>query len=296
MSETGPGSPVAAVIVNYNARAVLARCVDKLRAAGAGRIIVVDNASTDGSPEALAASEPEVEVVRQRRNLGDGTAANAGARLVAQPYLLVVNPDVSVGRQALAELAAVLDAEAEVAAVGPLIRDPTGDPYPSARDLSPTSSPVQFTPSSACSIRRTVGRVATVPSPTTPRTNEARDSDWVSGACVLVRKIAFDSIGGFDEGYFMYVEDLDLCWRLRRAGWRVRFEPAAVVTHDQGVSTRAHPYRMLLAHHRSTLRFARKSMAGRRSALVPIVAFGLAVRLGLACGPGIPRPPARRGS
>jgi N-acetylglucosaminyl-diphospho-decaprenol L-rhamnosyltransferase len=109
-----------------------------------------------------------------------------------------------------------------------------------------------------------------------------KDVDWVSGACMAIRRLAFSSVGGFDPGYFMYVEDLDLCWRLRRAGWRVLYLPAASVTHVGGVSSRRHPYRMLAAHHRSTLRFFSRSSAGGERALVPVVALGLFARLLLA--------------
>jgi N-acetylglucosaminyl-diphospho-decaprenol L-rhamnosyltransferase len=98
---------------------------------------------------------------------------------------------------------------------------------------------------------------------------------------MLVRRIAFSSVGGFDEAYFMYVEDLDLCWRLRRAGWRVRYVPAGRVLHLQGVSTARHPYKMQLAHHRSTWRFARRSTSGSKRVVLPAVAAGLTVRLGL---------------
>ena len=110
----------------------------------------------------------------------------------------------------------------------------------------------------------------------------------MSGACFLVRRSAFEEVGGFDEAYFMYAEDVDLCWRLGRAGWRAAYVPAAEVTHLQGVSTDPHPYRMILEHHRSLLRFAVRSSSGWRRALLPLVTVGLAVRAGLAAWPVSP--------
>jgi N-acetylglucosaminyl-diphospho-decaprenol L-rhamnosyltransferase len=112
---------------------------------------------------------------------------------------------------------------------------------------------------------------------------KARDADWVSGAGLLVRRRAFEAVGGFDEAYFMYVEDVDLCWRLHRAGWGVLYEPSARVVHEQGRSTSRRPYRMLVAHHRSILRFAVRSTSGRERLWLPLVAVALAARLGLAC-------------
>ena len=107
--------------------------------------------------------------------------------------------------------------------------------------------------------------------------------DWVSGACFVARREALDRLGGFDESYFMYSEDVDLCWRAWRAGWRVAYEPAAAVVHAQGASADQHPYRMIVAHHRSLLRFARRTTTGGRRALLPVVAAGLALRAALAC-------------
>jgi N-acetylglucosaminyl-diphospho-decaprenol L-rhamnosyltransferase len=101
----------------------------------------------------------------------------------------------------------------------------------------------------------------------------------VSGACFLARRDALEELGGFDEGYFMFAEDMDLCWRAGRAGWRIGFEPAALVTHQEGVSRRSHPYRMALAHHRSALRFAAKTTSGPRRLLLPLAALGLGARL-----------------
>ena len=111
-----------------------------------------------------------------------------------------------------------------------------------------------------------------------------RAVDWVSGACFLVRRSAFEQVGGFDEAYFMYAEDVDLCWRLGRAGWTVAYLPTAEVTHLQGVSTDRHPYRMILEHHRSLLRFAGRSSRGWRRALLPLVALGIGAR----AVPGLP--------
>ncbi len=106
--------------------------------------------------------------------------------------------------------------------------------------------------------------------------------DWVSGACFVVRREAWDAVSGFDPAYFMYMEDVDLCWRLHQAGWAIGYEPEARVRHIQGVSTNRHPYRMLAAHHRSMWRFAWRTTSGSKRAALPVVAAGLAARLALA--------------
>jgi N-acetylglucosaminyl-diphospho-decaprenol L-rhamnosyltransferase len=111
---------------------------------------------------------------------------------------------------------------------------------------------------------------------------EATEVDWVSGACFLARRVAWDQVGGFDPAFFMYMEDVDLCWRLRRAGWAAGYEPRAEVTHIQGVSANQHPYRMLAAHHTSMWRFAQRTTTGRRRALLPLIGIGLAARFVVA--------------
>ena len=110
----------------------------------------------------------------------------------------------------------------------------------------------------------------------------ARDVDWVSGTCMLMRSSAVGQVGAFDESYFMYVEDVDLCWRLRARGWRVGYEPAARVVHTVGASSELAPYRMILAHHRSLLRFSARTSRGPGRLLLPVVAAGLALRTVLA--------------
>jgi N-acetylglucosaminyl-diphospho-decaprenol L-rhamnosyltransferase len=113
-------------------------------------------------------------------------------------------------------------------------------------------------------------------------TEQTTRVDWVSGSFMFWRRAVFEELGGFDEAYFMYGEDVDICWRAHRAGWGVGYVPGATVTHVGGMMTRSHPYRMLLAHHRSALRFASRSLSGPRRVLVPAIAVALLGRLTVA--------------
>lgn len=292
--EPSAGTAVSAVVVNYNAGPHLAACVASLRAEGVEDVVVVDNGSADGSVAALLDSDPATRVVRPPRNLGFGGGANAGVRHAQHDLLLVCNPDLALHAGALATLVATAARHPDVAVVGPRVMTAEGDVYPSARAF-PTIGEAAghaFVGLLSEENRWTRRYKQPLPSPATAPAAPATvggtagpiEADWVSGACFLVREDAFSSVGGFDEAYFMYVEDVDLCWRLRRAGWRVLYEPAAAVTHVQGVSTGRHPYRMMLEHHRSMWRFASRSTAGRARLALPVVAGGIAVRLGIQAG------------
>ena len=268
------------MVVNHDAGDVLRSCVASLRAEGVDDVVVVDNDSADGSAEELGDVDPEVRLVRTGTNLGYGAGANRGLREVDAPYVLVSNPDVALHRGAIAALRAVLVADPLLAIAGPCILEADGTRYPSAR---------QF-PSLVDAAGHTVLGLVAPDNPFTRRYRMAdadptvvREVDWVSGACFLARRQALEELGGFDEAYFMYAEDADLCWRARRAGWGVAYAPGAVVTHLQGVSTARHPYRMLLAHHRSVYRFARRTERGWRRLLLPAVAVALTLRLAAAC-------------
>jgi N-acetylglucosaminyl-diphospho-decaprenol L-rhamnosyltransferase len=267
---------VTAIVVNHDAGDALLSCVSSLRAAGVDEIVVVDNASSDGALARLAAKDRDAVLVPTGRNLGYGRGVNAGLRRATGDILLVCNPDLVVGIDAVARLSACLREAPDVAVVGPTILEPDGTRYPSARSFP--------------DLRDAIGHAAmSLLWPDNPFTRRYRrseevfasasDADWVSGACMAIRRIAFESVSGFDPSYFMYVEDLDLCWRLHRAGWRVLHLPEAEVTHLGGISAARHPYRMLAAHHRSTLRFFVQTTTGSRRALVPIVAGAIGLRL-----------------
>ena len=275
-----PGSRVAAVVVNYNAAPHLVGCVRSLLSEGVADVVVADNASSDDSARVLAGSGLPARFLPTGRNRGYGGGANFGIAASDSELVLVCNADLEVQPGAVAALVAALDAEPHVAIVGPRILDPDGSLYPSARSFPALGDALGHA---------FLGLVA-------PRNRwSARykllgwdhagrcDVDWVSGACFLARREVLDRLRGFDESYFMYSEDVDLCWRAWRAGWRVAYEPVAGVVHTQGASADQHPYRMIVEHHRSLLRFARRTTTGWRRALLPLVAAGLALRAALAC-------------
>jgi N-acetylglucosaminyl-diphospho-decaprenol L-rhamnosyltransferase len=275
----------AAVVVNYNAGEALLACVASLladtSAGGPPEIVVVDNASDDGSADALAAIHPEVTLVRAPKNLGFSRANNLGVAATDAPVVAAVNPDVEVDPGTAGALLDRLDAAADLAAVGPRVRNPDGSQYPSARSF----------PSGVDALGHAVLGPIWPTNPFTRRYrrldadwSSPRDVDWLSGSALWFRRTAFDEIGGWDEGFFMYLEDVDLCARLTAAGWKVAYEPGGAVLHLQGLSTGRHPYRMIIEHHRSAARFASKHWHGpRRLLLGPAVAL-LAVRAAIQLG------------
>ena len=274
-------APWAAVVVNYEAGDALTECVRSLRAddsAGAPpEIVVVDNGSTDGSVAHLRRAFPDVVIVDPHANVGYAAAANRGTARTSAPIVAVCNADIVVAPgSGVAMIAAFADET--VGAAGPCVRNLDGSVYPSARrDVGIVNA-----------TGHAVFGVVWPANPFTRRYRDldadpgvARDVDWASGAALWLRRAAIDAIGGWDEGFFMYLEDVDVGWRLRNAGWRVRYEPAAQVTHVQGLSTQRHRSRMIVEHHRSTYRFASKRWKGRQRLLLLPTAALLAVRAAL---------------
>jgi len=274
------GPEVEAVIVSYNVADLVLECVASLRADGVSRVVVVDNNSSDGTVDLLRRREPDVEVLALPVNLGYGAAANRGVARTAAPYVAVMNPDVVVAPGTTKALAGALEADAGLAVVGPRVETPDGALYPSARTF----------PALADAAGHAFFHFVWPANPYSRRYRmldwdhaEPADVDWVAGNHFLARRRAWDEVGGFDDAYFMYMEDVDLCWRLHRAGWRVGYEPAARVIHAIGRSTDQTPYRMIVAHHRSLLRYAARTTRGRQRLLLPVIAFALVLRGVLAC-------------
>ena len=245
-------SALTVVTVTYSPGSHLDRFLSSLTVATDRkvRVIIADNGSTDGAPEEAVQRYPGTELLRTGGNLGYGTAVNrAVATLPAgDEFVVVANPDVVWGPDSIDLL---LDAAArwpQAGSLGPLIRDPDGSVYPSARHL----------PSLIRGGMHAVVGFAWKANPWTKSYRQERlepserPVGWLSGSCLLVRRSAFDAIGGFDERYFMYMEDVDLGDRLGRAGWLNVYVPGSEILHDKGHSTGRDPARNLTAHHTST--------------------------------------------
>lgn len=294
----GAEPPWSAVVVTYEAGAHLAAAVESLLAdhsAGAPpEVVVVDNGSTDGSTEALRRLHPDVAVVVPGANLGYARGANLGIACTTAPVVAVCNADVVVSPGAGAAMLARFAAEDDLGALGPSIRNPDGSPYPSARrdpgvgDALGHALLGALRPGNRFTRRyRNLDLAPDVP----------RDTDWCSGAAVWLRRAALDEVGGWDERYFLFFEDVDLGRRLRRAGWRVAYEPAAQVIHALGASRHRRPVRSVLAHHRGAYRYAAAWWRGPRRALLPVAAAALAGRGAVEAALALARPgrPGGRG-
>ncbi|MGH9122628.1 MAG: glycosyltransferase, partial [Acidimicrobiales bacterium] len=240
---------------------------------------VVDNGSTDASDAVARASGEEVRWLPAGANLGYGAAANLGVAVTVADHVVVCNPDVVVAPEAVAALSAALSADAQLGVVGPRILNSDGTTYPSARCF----------PNLVDAVGHGLFGLVWKGNPFTRRYRRedadpalAARVDWVSGAFFCARRSAWREVEGFDPKFFMYLEDVDLCWRMGKAGWAVAYQPAAEVVHHQGVATNRHPYRMLAAHHTSLWRFAVRTTTGPRRVALPLIGAGLVGRLGVA--------------
>jgi N-acetylglucosaminyl-diphospho-decaprenol L-rhamnosyltransferase len=269
---------LAVVIVNYNAGHFLERAIrSAFESAGeAGlEVVVVDNASADGSARRAIEAHPAAGLIQNRDNVGFARAVNQGIRATSAPFVLLLNPDAEVLSGTLAGLLKVAADHPRAGAIGPVVRDPDGGIYPSARKVPTLGEALghsflgQFKPNNRYSRAYTLGDWD-------HRTE--RSVEWVSGSCMLVRRAALDQVGLMDEAYFFAVEDVDLCTRLRRAGWEILFTPEVEVLHQVGIS-RGRSKRITLEHSRSIYHyFSKFESPGWRAILRPFVWIALRAR------------------
>jgi N-acetylglucosaminyl-diphospho-decaprenol L-rhamnosyltransferase len=277
VSEPKPyGDELGVVTVTYSPGETLERFLDTLSTATTRpvRVVLADNGSTDGAPEKAARRE-DVALLRIGENVGYGAAANRGVAELPDEvgWVVVANPDLEWGKGSIDTLLEAANRWPRGGSFGPLIREPSGEVYPSARLL----------PSLGRGIGHALlGRVW----PDNPWTRQYRQEDaaltehcvgWLSGSCLLLRRAAFDSVDGFDPSYFMYFEDVDLGDHLGRAGWLNVFVPSAEVVHLGGHATARARTSMLAEHHRSAYRYLADRHQGPQWAPVR-----LALRAGLA--------------
>lgn len=286
-NEASGGQPATAldldvVIVNFDSGNHLRSCLEHIEAAGKGLnfdVVVVDNASTDGSADGVEQISTRVSVIRSPVNLGYGAACNRGVGATTAPYVCMLNPDIVPEPGSLTEMVSALAGRDDVGVLGPRLVNPDGSVYPSCRVV----------PGLRVAMGHALFGIFSEDNPFTRAyklldldRDLEQEVDWVSGAAMFVRREAYLQVDGFDEGFFMYVEDLDLCARMKLRGWKAVFYPGAQMLHHVAGSSRRAPYRMIRHHHFSLIRYAALRMKGPMKLLVPFVALALLVRMVVA--------------
>ncbi|MGD0115979.1 MAG: glycosyltransferase family 2 protein [Dehalococcoidia bacterium] len=272
---------ISIVIVSYNGREHLRRCLASLLAhppAAEREVIVVDNDSADGSADMVASDFPGVRLLRMRRNLGFAAGANRGIKEATGEAIVLLNPDSEIKTDPFAPLLAYLREHDDVGIVAPRLLNPDGSLQLSCRRF-PTFSVALFNRYSLLTRLFPRNRYSRQYLLSDWQHDSISKVDWVSGACLMVRRSLLERIGLLDEGYFMYIEDVDLCQRLHRAGAKVAYYPAVSVIHHIGQSSRTLPSRSIMARHRSMWHYYKKYL--RQNVVVDVaVAGGITMRCG----------------
>jgi N-acetylglucosaminyl-diphospho-decaprenol L-rhamnosyltransferase len=264
---------VDVVVVSYRSRELLRRCLSSLArfpAREGVRTWVVDNGSCDGTAEMVATAFPDVELIELESNLGFAAANNLAIRRGSAPYVLALNPDTRVTAGALDLMVEVMEGDASIGIAGCRLELEDGTFDHAARRSFPT-------PLSALGHFTRLGRSDRAPAWLADYRAPSVDRgpvDAVNGAFMLFRRKALDEVGLFDEGYWMYMEDLDICYRFARAGWVTWYEPGATVVHVKaGTSGKARRPCLDYAFHYGMFRFYRKHYAASRSPILNVAVY-----------------------
>jgi GT2 family glycosyltransferase len=298
------------IIVNWNVRELLAACLRSLQAHPAAThaqtVIVVDNASSDGSVEMLKRDFPDAHVIANATNRGFTGGNNDGLRYAqslihpqplprgggnpqagvgvsgAENYFLLLNPDTEVTPGALDALLACADAQPNAGVVGPQLRYPDGS-LQSSRRRFPSLKTALFESTwlQSHAPRKLLDDFYMRDLPD----DQPCECDWLVGAALLIRASAIQQTGGFDENFFMYSEELDLCKRLHGAGWRVVYCPSALITHHEGKSSGQASARRMITFNTSKVKYFRKHHGGAQAGILRAALLGMFLwQMGLEAG------------
>jgi N-acetylglucosaminyl-diphospho-decaprenol L-rhamnosyltransferase len=276
---------LSVIVVTFNSRRHIGACLEALPSALTRHrfeVLVVDNASSDGTPDVVRSTFPDVVLIETGANLGFARANNRGIARASGRHVLVLNPDTVADPGSLERLVDLLDADETVGIAAPqllnLDRSDQGTarafPTPAAALLGRRSPLTRLWPNNPWSRRYLVGRQQS--------DRQVFPVDWVSGACLMMRRDLARRTGGFDESFFMYWEDADWCRRIKDRGYRVVCEPRAKVVHDEGAQRRPHPRQVWVFHESAYRYYAKHHLTGRRRPLRPVVHAALMTRAGLA--------------
>ncbi len=273
---------ISVILVNYNSGQALLDCLDDL-AREADRtpleILVVDNASSDGSLEKVQKVHPGPAYLKNRANLGFARACNQALARAGGDFFMLLNPDTRVEEGALSALGGYLAGHPRVGALGPRILDPSGQVQLSARSSQgPTtllfhrySLLTRIFPGNALSRRYLLSDWDH---------ESEREVDWLSGAALMVRREAVEAAGPLDGGFFLFHEDVDWCKRIKEAGFKVVYWPQATIFHEIGISKDKSSFVLLRIRHRSMIRFVHKHYRGL-GPLLMVADLVIGLRFGL---------------
>ncbi len=265
---------VSILIVSWNVRDLLRRCLDSIVSSQSEdhpapterrrlntEILVVDNASNDGTVEMLRAEFPTARVIANPANVGFTRANNQALAIAQGRYLFLLNPDTELGPGALQTLFAYAEQHPRVGIIGPRLFYGDGSPQSSRRRF-PTLATAFF---ESTRLQQWFPRHAAITRyyMLDTRDDETQEVDWVNGAAMFVRRQVYEQVGGFDEQFFMYSEELDWCYRTQRAGWQIIYLPTAQVTHYEGKSSEQAVAARDIHFHSSKVRFFRKYYGAR---------------------------------
>ncbi|SET23026.1 hypothetical protein SAMN05216326_11633 [Nitrosomonas marina] len=277
--------PVSVVIVNYNAGTLLTECIATILKA-VDSIVIVDNASTDSSLSTLVTrfrNEPRLNIIRNNTNLGFSAGCNIGLDASDEPYVLFLNPDCKLEQRSLIRMLRVLESDPETGMVGGYLVNPDGTEQGGGRRKIPTPWRAFVRASGLYHLSTRWPRLFPdfhlykQPLPDGPVAVEA-----ISGAAMLVRRHAIQSVGKWDERYFLHCEDLDWCMRFRQRGWKIMFVPDAKIVHYQGTCSQSRPFFVAWHKHKGMVYFYKKFFGQQYPGiLMGLVAAGVWLRFSL---------------
>ena len=245
------------IIVNYNSGKYLKRCIASLKEFPSHyprEIIVIDNASKNGDLSDFQEAHPEVHLIKNAKNEGFARANNQAISKSRGKYVLLLNPDTRILKNGMDGLVRFMENHPGAGAAGPALLYPDGTRQPSCRRF-PT--PLNFFFGRNSLLTRWFPRNSLTLSYLNLNLDDQKitEVDWITGACMILRREAFQKVGGFDEAFFLFVEDADLCYRLRQEDWKIFFVPTAQAIHQFGVSTRYRSRLSMKDHNRGMYRF-----------------------------------------
>lgn len=251
---------ISIIIVNWNTKDLLRGCLESVYQnppQGEFEVFIIDNASTDGSPEMVEKEFPQVKLIKNKENVGFAKANNQAIKLAQGKYILLLNSDTEILPNAFDEMLSLMDKNPKIGVLGCQLLNRDGSIQDSC-GYFPSITATLFTKVQRASM---VGRLFKRLPSSQQKVEKEKEVDWVTGACLMVRKEAIEKVELLDEKMFMYFEDNDWCWRFKKAGWKVYVTPKAKVIHHSGASLRKASKRIILDYRKSQYRLYKKHLS-----------------------------------